>query len=51
MVRSASMHEMELDQKTVAIAVQAQALTISQWMPVANKALWFSTRLARMPTR
>lgn len=47
MVRSASMHEMELDQKTVAIAVQAQALTISQWMPVANKALWFSTRLAR----
>lgn len=51
MVRSASMHEMELDQKRWQLPVQAQALTISQWMPVANKALWFSTRLARMPTR
>ena len=51
MVRSASMHEMELDQKTVAIARAGAGVTISQWMPVANKALWFSTRLARMPTR
>lgn len=50
MVRSASMHEMKLDEKTVAIARAAQALTIFRWMPAASRALWFLTPPVRMPT-
>ena len=51
MVRSASMHEMEMPQSLLAIARAARASTIFRWISARKRALWFSTLPAPMPTR
>lgn len=50
LVRSASMHDMELPERLLAVARAGAGGTIFRWISVRRKASLFSIRPERMPT-
>lgn len=50
LVRSASMHEMELPDDLLAVAARAPESTTFLWMRVQTKESWYLTHQGPMPT-